>query len=96
MIYEREDGKCSLEVPDRPTVRQQLNYFSTIGGTEGNYLLRWWVGAQSLITDWKCEALPDHKTDLDKITDPTQTDVIIWAGLKVREHMNALEDLSKN
>ena len=95
MKFEREG--CTFEVPDRPTVRQQLEYFSATAGTAGNQMLvRFWMGAREVITNWECEALPDIKVDLDDLTDPTQTDIIIWAGLQVKTHFNSLEDLPPN
>ncbi len=84
-------------VPDRPTVRQQLDYYSMIAHAEGRVMFeRYWTGALPLIEKWECDALPDYESDLDKISDPAQTTVIIWAGMRVMEHMNGLKDIPKN
>lgn len=96
MRYEYQDGKCSFEIPDQPTVRQQMQYFGAIGSFDENYLLRWWHGARLLIQSWQCEAFPDKDADLDSVTNPAVTDMLIWASLRVREHMNSLEKLEKN
>ena len=96
MKFEHESG-TTFEVPDRPTVRQQLEYLgATAGVVDNKYLIRFWIGALEVITDWKSETLPDVKASLDDMTDAAQTDLIIWAGLKVREHMSGLEKIPKN
>lgn len=97
MKFERDEPKCSFEIPDRPTVRQQLEYFSATAGTAGNQMLvRFWAGAMQLLSNWKCEVMPDHKTNIDELTNPSQTSVIIWAGLQVKGYMDALDDIPKN
>lgn len=92
MEYKR-DG-CTFTVPDRPNVEQQLMYYSAAGGR--NFFLRYWMGARALIEKWECPLLPDPNTDLATLTDPRITDILIWAGLEVMKHMNALEELPKN
>lgn len=97
MKFERDEPKCSFEIPDRPTVRQQLEYFSATAGAAGNQMLiRFWAGALQLVTKWECEALPDYKTGLDDMTDPKQADIIIWAGIQVKNFMSTLDDVPKN
>ncbi len=84
-------------VPDRPTVKQQLQYFSEIAVAEGRVMLeRYWAGAVPLIEEWECDALNDYKISLDDIDNPSETEVIIWAGMRVMEHMNGLKDIPKN
>jgi len=109
MEFKRENPECTFTIPDRPTVRQQLEYFSRTAGFGGEELLfRYWRGAIALIQTWKCDAL-EVKTvkqkgappilefpDLDTISNPSQRDVIIWAGLQVQGFMNQLEDIPKN
>jgi hypothetical protein len=96
--FKRKKPDCVFTVPDRPTVRQQLQYFSnTVSMSDDEDLFfRYWRGATALISDWKCEILPDFHIDLDKADDPNLTNLIIWAGLQVRDHMNSLEALPKN
>jgi hypothetical protein len=97
MRFEKDDKKCVLEVPDRPTVRQQMIYMGKASGlADGTYPLRFWEGAKTLILLWECEAFPDYTVDLDSVSDPTVSDILIWAGLRVWEHMANLEDLPKN
>lgn len=97
MKIEHDEGKAVFEVPDKPTVRQQLAYFgATAGAPDGNYLIRFWMGARELITNWKSDIMPDIEASLDELTSPEATDIIIWAGIKVRTHMNSLEEIPKN
>lgn len=97
MEYERKNPDCKITVPDKITVRQQLEYFSLAGAAAGReMLIRYWEGAKALITDWQCELLPDMRTDLDKVTNPDVVSLIVWAGTQVKRHVNALEDVPKN
>lgn len=97
MDFEREKPKCKFSIPDRITVRQQLEYYSLAGGVVGREMLfRYWEGARALITIWDCELIPDKDVSLDDITDPEQTQLVIWAGLQVRTYMNMLDSIPKN
>ena len=95
MDFSRE-GKhpVSFSVPDVVTVRQQMAYFSA--GASKPALERLWLGARELITDWRCEIMPDIKTDLDSIHDPNITAVLSWAGVAVKNHIDSLENVPKN
>lgn len=88
--------KFTFKIPDRPTVRQQLQYFSAASGEAS--LIRYWEGAKALIEpkSWQSEALPNYDVDLDTVTDPSVTNVLIEAGLEVLKYMNTLEDIPKN
>lgn len=95
MKFERED--CTFEIPDRPTVKQQLLYFGAASGVDRNdAMLRYWDGAKQMIQKWDCKHMPDYKISLDDLTDSNATQVIIWAGLEVLKHMNQLDDIPKN
>lgn len=95
MEFKNDD--CTFTIPDRPTVRQQLAWFSAVSGHDQNDLMeRYWDGAKALIQKWECAALPDYKVDIDTIDKPTQTAVMIWAGMQVLNFMRALEDVPKN
>ena|SRR3990172_7663486 len=98
MEYKNEDPKVRFTVPDKPTVRQQLEYLgaATTFGSKDLFTALW-RGAQTLIQDWECKLIPDHqKADLDKLTDLKQTEVILWVGRQVREFVNSLEEVPKN
>ena len=97
MEFERENPPCKFSIPDRPTVRQQLEFFSLIAGTQDkDRLFRYWTGAQALITEWECELLPDRKKVLDDVDDSNITDVIVWAGISIVNYMNSLDSWGKN
>ncbi len=49
-----------------------------------------------MIQEWQCETIPDHKADLDTMDNPEQTELMIWAALQVKGHMDALENIPKN
>ena len=83
-----------FEIPDRPTVRQQMEYLSDAAGEA--LLVRFWLAAKTLITKWQCEKLPDFDIDLDKLNAPSVTMILIDAGLQVKNFMDALEDIPKN
>jgi hypothetical protein len=93
-----EKLETSFTLPDVITVRMQMAYFSHIARSSGDELfLRLWKGATALLRDWQSAIVPDpEKFDVDRETDPRATELIIWAGLRVQERMNGLEQLPKN
>lgn len=96
MEFERENPKCKFTIPDRPTVRQQMEYFSATVGASGSQLLtKYWFGAKALINDWQCESL-SNDANIDEITNPEQTEMMIWAAMKVKTFMDTLENIPKN
>ena len=98
MEYKNDDPKVRFTVPDKPTVKQQLEYLgaaTTMGGKD--LFLALWRGALTLIDEWECEIIPDvHKVDLDKITSLKQTELVTWVGMQVRKFVNDLDDVPKN
>jgi len=96
-IIERENPTCKFIIPARPTVRQQMEYFSATAGAAGSQLItRYWLGARILISDWQCEALPKNDVDLDEIDNPEQTELLVWAAMQVKMFMDRLENIPKN
>lgn len=98
MKFERENPNCTFSIPDRPTVRQQLMYFSAAAAGVGqDALIRYWMAAKAIISEWDCELAPDlDKIDIDAMDDPKLTDVLIWVGTQVWVKMNQLDELPKN
>jgi hypothetical protein len=95
MEFTRDD--CKFTVPDHPTVRQQLRYFSAATGRDpAEKMQRFWDGAIQLIERWECVKLPDFKVDLDTLTDPLQTDIVIWVAFQVKLFMDRLDEVPKN
>lgn len=96
--FVHDEGLARFTVPEKPTVRQQLEY---LGGAsiynEADRFVQWWEGATALIDDWECELLPNlEEIDLDKLHDPKAATIITWASMKCRMHMNALDETPKN
>jgi hypothetical protein len=97
MKFDNEKLGCSFEIPDKPTVRQQLAYNWIIATeNEADGMGKHWRAAQPLITGWKCETLPDVKVNLDTVTDTAITTIISWAALSVFQRMTSLEDIPPN
>lgn len=96
MEYKTEG--CSLTVPDKITVRKQVQYSSAVGfAFEDKYRLEaWWEGAKVIIEKWDCELIKDHmKFDMDKATDPEQARIVGWAGVTCWQHMQKLDEIPK-
>jgi len=95
--FERENPICEFSIPARPTVRQQMEYFSATAGVDRNQMLtRYWLGAAVLIQEWKCEAIPQIDVDLDGMTNPEQSELLVWAAMRVKSYMDKLENIPKN
>lgn len=91
-----EPVKIRFTITDRPTVRQQMAYYSEATGTlRESHLERLWLGARSLIKEWECE-LFKHDVDLDSVDDPRIMEIMLWAAVKVRDHLNELDKIPKN
>lgn len=99
MEFVRENPECKFAVPDKVTVRQQLAYYSAASSVDQSmFLERSWEGAKTIIIpqSWKCDVMPDLNASLDDMTDPQATEIILWAGIRVRDHINGLEVIAKN
>jgi hypothetical protein len=84
-------------VPDRLTVRQQLAYYGARQFDSGSeaYVAHWRASVP-LLGDWNCPLLPDPaKADLDQLTDPQVTQLIMWAANGVAGHVLRLETIPK-
>lgn len=88
----------SFTLPDRVTVRMQLNYSSLAVTAYGQELFeRFWNAARTVVQDWKCELVPDiDKLDLDAVDDPKIAEIVRWTGWEVKQYMDALENIPKN
>lgn len=99
MEFHNEKPKCTFAVPDKITVRQQLAYYSAAASVEKSLFLEHsWEAAKQLIIpqSWKCEIMPELNASLDDLTSPQVADVILWAGMKIREHLSEYESVPKN
>ena len=84
-------------VKDRPTVREQLAYWSIVGEMRGlgTTYERYWEAAKALVADWECALLP-LDLDLDAADDPELVRVIRSVGVAVAGHMTQLKAIPKN
>jgi hypothetical protein len=82
-------------VADRITVRQQMAYLSDATASNRPHIERLWLGAAALIQEWDCE-LFSKDVDLDEVTDARITEIMVWAALQVRNHVNSLDEIPKN
>jgi hypothetical protein len=96
--FTNEKLKTSFVLSDKITVRAQLAYFSEIGLARGREMWeRLWFAARAIIQDWKCEIIPDlEKLNIDEVTDPDITELVIWASVEVKSYMDNLENIPKN
>lgn len=89
--YENAELGVKFSIPEKITVRKQLEYYSATNET-GVWFTDAWGGAKVVIESWECEAYPKLLImDLDKVTDRKITQVILWVGARVTEHMVKLE-----
>lgn len=97
MEFKRENPDCSFTVPDTVTVRQQMAYFSLATlRPDADLWERLWDGARTMIQDWNCPLFPDASANLDSVSNPQITAVLIWASARVQGHIAGLELVPKN
>jgi hypothetical protein len=97
--YQNDELGLRFTLPERPTVRQQLNYRAAIALSplRPDVYDRFWQGAKKLIGDWACEAIPDpEQFDMDTATDPRAADIIFYVCNAVAAHMDSLETVPGN
>lgn len=98
MRYENEAMAVSFEIAERFTVREQLAYRAAVVAAVGETgYVRYWQAAQTIITDWTCELVPDPAAlNLDEVYDVAIADLIQWTANTVAGHMIGLETPPKN
>lgn len=96
--YEKDDLGVSFDLSDTFTVREQLAFRSKVYEQVGQpSFVRYWAAAQTVMTNWQCEAIPEPGAfDLDGSTDGRAADIITWTANTVAAHMNGLETPGKN
>lgn len=95
MEFKRDD--CTFTVPDRPNVKQQMDYRSAVDfSDEQNHYFKFWKAALRLIDSWQCELIPDYHVDAETLTNPKQATIMAWAGMEVVNFINSLDDVPKN
>lgn len=96
MKFEDKELGASFSLPDKPTLKQYLQYDSMVEVLgNGRYLYeRLWAGLQVLAQGWQCETCP-LDIDLDS-AGVEALPVIKWAGLACWSYMQAQKELPKN
>jgi hypothetical protein len=96
--YANERLGVSFTLPDAPTVRQQLAFRSEMFLSAGGRMYeRMWEAAQSMLSDWECERMPNPRAvDLDEETDAKIADIIFFVGNTVAEHLADIGAVPKN
>ena len=95
--YENEALGVSFELPERMSVRKQLEFRSRIANARGeSSYTRFWEAAAVIVDKWQCELIPDPAAlDLDTADDPRVADIVQWAANTVAGHITGLEIPSK-
>ena len=97
MKYTNDEFSADFTVPDRLTVRQQVQYYAAVAFSEKKeFVEQSFEGAKLLIEDWHCTRIPDLNISLDTLTDPTDAAIVLWVQKIVRDHVAGLKDLPKN
>lgn len=96
MEFKRDEPvKVRFTIPDRPTVRQQMAYYSEASGTIRPHLERLWLGTRAIILEWECD-LFKHDVNLDEVDNPEIMSIMLWAAIQVRDHLNKMSEVPKN
>jgi hypothetical protein len=98
MEYKDAALGVSFTIPDKLTVRQQMQYDGAIGEGYLNGLSmyeRFWQAARLIIQDWQCDYIA-LDADLDKLDDRQAAQVVEFAGRAAFSHVIALERTPKN
>lgn len=95
MQLEHPEYKTTFELPDKPTVRQILEYEEAIERPGVAMYERLWPGAKKLIQNWKSETV-QLDVDLEGDYTPEITAVIKWASLAVFSWHLELKEVPKN
>src|SRR3990172_5687421 len=65
--FENTELGVKFDLPEDITLRQELNYFSTVDPSVP-WMLAAWQAAMTLVKNWEGETIPDpHKPDLDRV-----------------------------
>jgi len=95
--YTNEKFGVSFTLPDKMTVRKQLDWRGRVIESDGTTFIRHWQAIRPLIEDWDYEPFPKlADIDLDELTDKKLADVIFWASNEGAGHMSGLDDIPKN
>lgn len=100
MEIKNDDLGYSFHLPERLTVRQQLQIRSGLGPGflyENVDYARLWKVSLPYLENWQCALIPDpEKVDLDTETNPQVADIVSSVGMAVFMHSRKQADVEKN
>ena len=98
MKFEEESVKTSFEVPDKPTVRWQMQIKSILFDNQNKSLYeRLWPCVCACASNWESEILPELNVNiLDESNSPDVATVIEWASLQLYVYYLQIENVPKN
>jgi hypothetical protein len=96
--FENKDLNVKFSVPESMSVREYLRYISATTSFSEDFeeYARYWEGAKQLIDEWECELIPDINKSIDEMHTLDQTNIVVWVGIQVKLHVNAIGNAEKN
>ena len=97
MKIDNDKLEIVVHVPDKLTVRKQLEYSAAIQQwTSGNDMfVRFWAGAKAIVDSLECEYL-QMDVDIDAVYSPRIVEAITWVGMAVFSYTRQLDELDPN
>lgn len=95
--FDHSELGFKYSIPDKITVRQQLEYASIAGWQQAeDKIFKLWDAAKRLITTWESDLVPDvKKLDVDTETNPKVAAMITVVATDVWSHMLSLDRTEK-
>lgn len=94
---EFETDGVRFTIPDKITVRQQLEYGGKMAFSSDQRIVKMFQAAVDLIEEWESDIIEDIKTfDIDKSTSRKHAEICSWVGTQVYIYMQQIEDVPKN
>lgn len=95
--FESADLGVSFDLPDEPNALEIITYDSKrMEHYQEPALIVLWESIKPLIKNWECEHLPNHLTDLEKITSYQAAQAIEFAAMRGSEWRLSLDRIPKN
>lgn len=95
--YENAELGVSFSLPDKITVRGQLQFRERVFSSDGDMYSRYWEGIAPLLKDWECDLIEDPEAvDLDTETSVQIANIVHWVSNQAALHMTQMDDVPKN
>ena len=97
MKFVNAELKTTFEIPDAPTVRQNMRYDSVVelNLDKAQLYERLWGGVVAIAENWQSEHV-QLSQDVDVAASPQAVAVIKWAGLMLFSFMQQVKDIDPN